>query len=160
MKKLWNKNRVLVMLLVVLLVCFIAILVVALTFFYSKDVSPYGPRADDLSKHKISDKAKDKFKDTLVENEHVSKVTIKTKVRTIYVRIEFDKDTSLDDAKKVAEGSLSLFSKKILKYYDVEFTLKIDDFVILGAKNSVIDHISWNNNREIKEEEEEKSDEK
>ena len=39
MKKLWKNNRVVFVLVIILIICFIAICSVALTFFYSKDTN-------------------------------------------------------------------------------------------------------------------------
>lgn len=159
MKKLWNKNRVLFVLIMILIVCFISIVLVALTFFYSKDASPYGTRLNNVKKYPITQTDKDKYKDKVIETKHVKKVSINIKVRTIYIKIEFDNDISLEDAKAVAEDSLKLISKKNLKYYDVEFILQNDDFTIFGAKNSVIDHVSWNNNTKIEKDEDDDNNE-
>lgn len=157
MKKLWNKNRVLFMLIMILIVCFIAILIVALTFFYSKDASPYGSRLDKIEKYPISAKDKEKYKDSVLNNEHVKKVSYDMNVRTIYIKIEFDNEISLKDAKEIANNSLELIGEKNLKYYDVEFTLQNDEFTIFGAKNSVIDHVAWNNNKKIETTEEDEA---
>ena len=159
MKKLWRQNRVLLMLLIILFTCFIAIMVVALTFFYSKDVSSYGSRLDDISKYEISKDFLNDYKEKILANEGVNKVTINNKGRIYYVHITFDENISLDNAKKIAESSLELFGEKNLSYYDIEFSLRGKDFVIFGAKNSVAENISWNNNRDISEDEEEENEE-
>ena len=153
MKKLWQENRVLVLLITILIVCFIAILCVAVTFFYSKNVSSYGSRLDDIDKHPISEKFKNKYEDALYEVDGVSKVKINTKGRVVYAHITFEDTISLEDAKSVAINSLDTFDEDILSYYDINFALKNSEFLIYGAKNSITDHISWNNNTEIKEEE-------
>lgn len=159
MKKLWNKNRVLFVLIMILIVCFIAIICVALTFFYSKNTSPYGTRLEKVDKYPITAKDKESYKDAVLNKEHVKKVSLNIKVRTIYIKIDFDNEISLDDAKKVAESSLDLISKKNLKYYDIEFILSSDNFTIFGAKNAVIDHVSWNNNKKVETEEEDNKNE-
>lgn len=149
MKKLWMKNRVVVVLLIILLICFIAIVGVTITFFYSKDVSEYGTRLEDISKHPVDDKFKNEYKDKVLENENVTKVTMNIKGRIIYVHIDFNEVISLDDAKNIATTSLEMFNDDIKSYYDIEFVLKSDNFTIFGAKNSKIDHVSWNNNKPV-----------
>ncbi|MBE6148019.1 MAG: hypothetical protein E7167_00705 [Firmicutes bacterium] len=153
MKKLWKNNRVLFMLILILFICFIAIVVVALTFFYSKDVDSYGSRLADIEKYPITSKVKSSYKETVLENEGVSKVSLNIKGRILYVHLEFDENVSLEDAKAIANNSIELFGEDNLSYYDIEFVLKSDNFTILGAKNAIIDHVSWNNNREVEEEE-------
>ena len=102
----------------------------------------------------MTDKDKNEYKETLLENENVKKVSINIKGRIIYIHINFDDEIGLEDAKSLVINSLDLFSEDILNYYDIEFVLKSDNYTILGAKNAIIDHVSWNNNREIEEEEE------
>ena len=43
--------------------------------------------------------------------------------------------------------------EEIISYYDIEFVLKSDSFTIIGAKNFIIDHVAWNNNIEVEQEE-------
>ena len=159
MKKLWNQNRVLFMLVMILIICFVAILIVALTFFYSKNVSSYGSRLDGIENYPIKEKFKNSYKETVLENKNVKKVSITVQGRIIYINIKFDDSIELEDAKTVAIKSLDLFDEKLLSYYDIEFNLASNKFIIFGAKNAVIDHVSWNNNKEVVKEEEE-TDEK
>lgn len=154
MKKLWRENRVLMLLLTILLICFIAIICVAITFFYSKNVSSYGSRLDDIDKHPVTEKFKNKYEDAVYENEGVKKVKINIKGRVIYVHLTFEDEVSLEDAKSIAYDSLELFEEDTLSYYDINFALKNSEFLIYGSKNSITDHVSWNNNTEIVEEEE------
>lgn len=153
MKKLWKQNRVLFMLIVILVICFITIVSVALTFFYSKEVDSYGNRLKDIDKYPISESFQKEYKDSLLENENVVKSSLLVKGRVIYVNATFDDAIGLEEAKNVITKTLDQFSEDILSYYDIQFILKSDNFTIIGAKNAVIDHISWNNNLELPEEE-------
>lgn len=155
MKKLWKSNRVVFVLVIILIVCFIAICSVALTFFYSKDTNEYGNRLNGIEKHSISSELKSNYKETLLANESVKSVEFNTKGRIIYVNIKFDENISLDNAKKLVEDNLSLFSEDILSYYDLQFILSSDNFTIMASKNVASEKISWNNNTPIKEEENE-----
>ena len=155
MKKLWKSNRVVFVLVIILIICFIAICSVALTFFYSKDTNEYGNRLNGIEKHPISSELKSNYKETLLANESVKSVEFNTKGRIIYVNIKFDENISLDNAKKLVEDNLSLFSEDILSYYDLQFVLSSDNFTIMASKNVASEKISWNNNTPIKEEENE-----
>lgn len=155
MKKLWKSNRVVFVLVIILIICFIAICSVALTFFYSKDTNEYGNRLNGIEKHPISSELKSNYKETLLANESVKSVEFNTKGRIIYVNIKFDENISLDNAKKLVEDNLSLFSEDILSYYDLQFILSSDNFTIMASKNVASEKISWNNNTPIKEEENE-----
>ncbi len=153
MKKMWKNNRVLFVLIIILIICFFAIVGVVLTFFYSKETSVYGDRLKNIEKNKIEKEDIKKYKDGVSSYEHVTRVTWKLRGKIIYINITFDKDISIDDAKKAVENSLSIINEKILKYYDIEFILGSDNFNIIGAKNLILDYISWNNNTPIKEDE-------
>lgn len=155
MKKLWKSNRVVFVLVIILIICFIAICSVALTFFYSKDTNEYGNRLNGIEKHPISSELKSNYKETLLANESVKSVEFNTKGRIIYVNIKFDENISLDNAKKLVEDNLSIFSEDILSYYDLQFILSSDNFTIMASKNVASEKISWNNNTPIKEEENE-----
>lgn len=155
MKKLWKSNRVVFVLVIILIVCFIAICSVALTFFYSKDTNEYGNRLNGIEKHPISSELKSNYKETLLANDSIKSVEFNTKGRIIYVNIKFDENISLDNAKKLVEDNLSLFSEDILSYYDLQFILSSDNFTIMASKNVASEKISWNNNTPIKEEENE-----
>jgi len=153
MKKLWNNNRVLFFLLIILLVCFIAIIVVASTFFYSRNSSKYGDRLADIEKYPVPNEIKDGFKEALEKNSSVTKVTYDIIGRVIYVNITLDEKIKLETAQKLVSDSLNIFTEDIMSYYDFNFILKSDNFVIIGAKNTKNTEITWNNNRVVEEEE-------
>lgn len=154
MKKLWKNNRVVFVLIIILIVCFISIVSVALTFFYAKDTSEYGNRLVDIEKHPVSNDFKASYKDNLLNNESVKEVSFNLKGRVIYINVSFDENIKLEDAQKLIDNSLELFEEDIISYYDINFVLKSDNFTIMGAKNTKNENISWNNNTPIKEEEE------
>ena len=74
MKKLWKNNRVVFVLVIILIICFVAICSVALTFFYSKDTNEYGNRLDGIEKHQISSEFKSSYKEKILESENVKSV--------------------------------------------------------------------------------------
>lgn len=153
MKKLWKQNRVLVVLIFILLACFVAICSVAITFFYNKDVTEYGDRLENIEDYPIDKALEEKYENSVMEKEHVEKVTLHVKGRIIYINLNFDSEIPLEDAKSVATASLDNFEEKYLKYYDVEFVMKSENFTIIGAKNAVSDLVAWNNNTPVEEEE-------
>ncbi len=155
MKKLWNNNRVLFFLLAILLVCFIAIVVVAMTFFYSRNTSVYGDRLNDINKHPVTSEVKDAFKEAVTKNTSVKDVTYNVRGRIIYITISFDEKITLEKAQKLISDSFETLTEDVLSYYDIMFTLKSDNFIIMGAKNMTNSNVTWNNNREVEKEEKE-----
>ena len=142
-----------IFLLIILLVCFIAIIVVASTFFYSRNSSKYGDRLAGIENYPVTSEIKDGFKAALEKNSSVTKVTYDVIGRVIYVNITLDEKIKLEAAQKLVSDSLSVFTEDIMGYYDINFILKSDNFVIIGAKNAKNTEITWNNNRVVEEEE-------
>ena len=58
-------------------------------------------------------------------------------------------DTSSDDAKGIASGTLDNFTEEELSFYDFSYFLKWEgeegDFVITGNKHHDLDSITWVN---------------
>lgn len=155
MKKFWKENRVLFALIIILIVCFVAICSVGVSYFVGSHKSIYGDRLVD--KVEIKDTEKKEYLSKLKEEKLIEKADFRVSIRTIYIDIEFVSEATLVEAQSKAEASLENLSEEILKYYDVNFILtkektdKDSGFTIMGAKNSNGNGVSWNNNTVIKE---------
>ena len=114
MKKLWKNNRVVFVLVIILIICFISIIGVTLTFFYSKDISTYGNRLDNIEKYPVSNEFKASYKDKMLENENIKSINFDIKGRIIYITINFDENIDLKKAKSIISSSLSEFNEEIL----------------------------------------------
>lgn len=158
-KELWGRNKVLILLGFILVICIIAILVVTFSFFLGGSKSVYGDRLEDIDNYPISDTFKSEYISNLESNDLVKEVSFDTKGRIIYIKVDFALDTSLDDAKNMIAGTMELFSEDILSYYDINFILNCevsessDGFTILGAKNVAGSALVWNNNTPVESEE-------
>lgn len=158
-KELWVKNKILWVFLFILLVCFIAIVIVCITFFFGGSKTTYGDRLDEIDKYPITEKFKGDYVANLEKDKSISKATFKTSGRVIYVRIEFASDTSLIEAQSKAAASLEEFDDDTLSYYDINFTLicekseNSDGFTIMGARNTGGSGVVWNNNTKVESEE-------
>ena len=159
MKKIWKENRVLFVLILILIICFIAICSVVLSYFMGSGKSVYGDRLE--NKVEIKKEVKEEYLKALEEDKLISSVDFRVSIRTIYVDILFNEDVTLVEAQSKAAASLDNLDEEILSYYDVNFILNKDKtekdagFTIMGARNSNGTGISWNNNTVIKETEEE-----
>lgn len=162
-KKVWEENRVLLVLAIILIICLIIVSVVALTYFYGTSDSVYGDRLEETEKLPLNDKLFDDIESELKLNENVKKVSTLLKGKIVYINIDFVEATLMDDAKSVASSVIELFNEDELSLYDIEFTissLSTNDFVgytLMGARNANgVGEIIWNNyNIEVEEEEEE-----
>ena len=159
LKEIWQKNRILVVLVAILIVCFITICTVVVTYFFGGSETVYGDRLKDIDKYPITDDFKKEYIANLEKDDKIEKVTFKTKGRVIYIRMQFIDDYALVEAESKASASLTSFTEDILGYYDLNFTLvsdKTEDsegFTIMGAKNSKRESIVWNNNTVTESEE-------
>ena len=159
LKEIWQKNRILVVLVAILIVCFITICTVVVTYFFGGSETVYGDRLKDIDKHPITENFKKEYIANLEKDDKIEKVTFKTKGRVIYIRMQFIDDYALVEAESKASASLTSFAEDILGYYDLNFTLvsdKTEDsegFTIMGAKNSKRESIVWNNNTVTESEE-------
>lgn len=154
LKKMWNENRVLMVLAILLIVCFTIILLVSLTYFYGSSDSESGDRLKDINKYKITDKVKNGVISKASDNTSVEDVSISVSKmsKLIYVKITYAAGTSMDDAKTGAETILTYFDEKYLKYYDFNVTITqsgtsdVPTYTLMGARNSGGSGIMvWNN---------------
>lgn len=159
-KKIWKENRVLVVLFIILIVCFIAICSVALSYFVGSDKSVYGDRLNDCVK--VSDEVKNGYINALKEDKLVEAVNFRVSIRTIYITIKFNSEASLVEAQSKALASIDNISEDVLAYYDINFIIKQDKtdedptkgFTLMGSHNISGEGVVWSNNTEIVEEEE------
>lgn len=161
-RKIWNENRVLMVLAIILLICFITIIGVSLTYFYGSSESEYGNRLEGIEKVQITKKDSDKIVKSLKSEEKVEKASLVNKGKMIYLTIGFEAGTPIEEAKLVADGAIELFNKDELEFYDINITIKatgtteVPKYTIMGARNSGGSGIIvWNNNTIEEEETEE-----
>lgn len=160
-KKVWNENKVLLVLGIILIICVVVVSIVALTYFYGGSDSVYGDRLKNTEKVKLSDKLFKEIESTLKENENVEKVSTITKGKIVYINISFTEGTLMDDAKTIASGVIELFNDDELNVYDIEFTItslstnEVVGYTLMGARNANgSGEIVWNNYNIVTEEEE------
>ena len=111
----------------------------------------YGNRLDGINKVEIKKSSLKEISKNIEENEKVKEASLHIEGKIIYFDIVYNKDTSKDDAKKIATESMENFSEDELSFYDLEYVLMEDDkddkenksFVIIGTKHSSKDTISW-----------------
>lgn len=159
-KEFWGKNKVLIVLGIILIICFIAILIVTFSYFFGGSESVYGDRLDEIENYPIEDDFISEYIANLENDDLINSVTFDTKGRIIYVIIDFVGDTSLVEAQSKAAASLEQFNENILSYYDIMFTLTCaetensEGFTIMGARNVAGSGLVWNNNIPVESEEE------
>ena len=160
LKEIWGKNKVLIVLGIILIICFIAIIVVTVSYFFGGSESVYGDRLDEIEDHPIEDSFVSEYTTNLESDDMIESVEFDTKGRIIYITINFVGDTSLVEAQSKTAASLETFSEDLLSYYDINFTItseatdNSDGFTLMGARNVAGSGLVWNNNTPVESEEE------
>lgn len=154
-KKIWEENKILFILAIILIVCLVVLVGVSLKYFYGSSNSVYGNRLDVTEKVPMKEETMNKVKSTLEENEKVNSVKVAKKGKIVYISIKYVDDVKMDEGKKIAESSIELFSEEELSVYDIEYTIKSNltnedkdnkSYTLMGSKNANgSGSISWNN---------------
>lgn len=149
-KKLWKENRVMFVLAIVILICFLIIMGVMFKYFFGTSSSSYGNRLDDISTLPFEEVDKNKMIDYL-SSEHTKKVSVDVKGKVIYVVAVFDETISLIDAQNKLVDSYQEMDGKYKKLYDFNVTVsqdpsQVDAYTLMGAKNVSSDNFIWSNN--------------
>ena len=158
-KDLWNRNRVLIVLVIIVLTCFCIIGVVMVKYFFGGNTSSYGDRLDDIKDYPFKEEDQNTLINTIKENDIVSDVTVNVKGKIIYIRILFNDKATLDTAKAVANKSIESISADYQNRYDLEYTIvqksteAVAGFTLMGAKNINRSVLIWNNNTPLKDKE-------
>lgn len=156
LKKIWQENSILFVLLFILIACIIAISIVVVTYFVGDSSSKYGDRLDGIEDYPFDEDTQNEIISQIEENEIVEDVTMRVSGKSIYITITFVPETTLVEGQSVALSSLDYFSEETLSFYDLEYmieaeaTEETEGFQLIGAKNvSGTGGIVWNNNTEF-----------
>ena len=147
-KNIVGQNKVLIVLGIILILCLIAIIGVSLFYFYGSSDNVYGNRLDIIEKVPLDDKLLEEIKTSLEKNDLVMKANVSKKGKIVYVNIDYNENTKLEDAKKVAELVVGLFNETELSVYDIQFSIKTtgeNGYTLMGARNTSGNGVVWNN---------------
>ena len=157
-KDIWNRNRVLIVLIIIVLVCFATMSVVIVKYFFGVNVSNYGDRLDDIASLPFKEEDQQNLINSIKENEIVSDVTVNVRGKIIYIRILFNEKATLDSAKAASAKTLETIPADYQSKYDLEYTIvqektdAVAGFTLMGAKNINRTALIWNNNTPVKNE--------
>lgn len=99
--------------------------------------SKYGDRLDGIKKISFKKEDQNKIVKKVKESDKVTSASIDIQGRIINIIFNVSKDTSVDDAKNIANSSLEVISDEVKNYYDIQFMIsKKDEEVPEGAKAS------------------------
>lgn len=141
LKKFWQENSVLLVLLLILIACVIAISIVVFTYFVGTNSSKYGDRLDGIEDHPFTSKTINSIVNSLEEDEKIEEAKIETSGKRIIITLTFTAGTNLVDAQSKALASLELFDENTQSFYDLEYQIKADKtenadgFSLTGSHN-------------------------
>ena len=162
LKKIWQENSVLFVLLSILIVCLIAILIVVFTYFVGGSKSKFGDRLDEIDKYPFGEVEIGEITSKIKEDEMVEEVKISVNdTRRIIIDIKYTSKATLVQAQSKSLETLDYFSEETQSYYDLTYNIyadateKSDGFKISGSHNvSGTGGIVWNNNTKFEKNEE------
>lgn len=109
--------------------------------------SLYGDRLDSIKEHKIDSKKINEIKTEIKELDYVSAVNYDLKGKIMNFVITINKDTSLDNAKKIGNKILDSLDQNEKNNYDIQvFLVTSEDsetYPIIGYKHKTRDEIVW-----------------
>lgn len=156
-KKLWNDNRVMFVLGIIVFLCVLIIMGVMLKYFFGTSKSSYGDRLDDISNIPFEDVDKEKIKEGFA-SENLLSISVDVKGKIIYVVAKFNGAVSLTEAQNKAIDVYNAMDEKYKKKYDFNVTVtqdptEIDAYTLMGAKNVGSSNFIWSNNTPIEKSE-------
>lgn len=155
-KKLWNNNRVMFVLGIIVILCAIIILVVMAQYFFGATKSSYGDRLNDIVSVPFEVSEQDHIKE-LLTTEHTTDVSVEVKGKVVYIIARFDSSVALAAAQQMAVEATNQVDEKYRKLYDFNVTLvqEVTDidtgYTMMGAKNASSESFSWSNRTPVKD---------
>lgn len=145
-----KSNKVLLVLLGILAVCFVSIGILFYKFFYAgTSGSKYGNRLNGIENYPLSKTLQDDIKSLYADNSKVGEIKVTNEGRIIYISMDFKETLKVSDAESLAEKSLEKIGESNLTYYDVQFILTYsgeegnENFPVFGAKSSNSLKVVW-----------------
>ncbi len=155
-KKMWNENRVILVLGFIVFLCLVIILAVMVQYFFGSTSSSYGDRLSDIADTPFTDEEKAKIVEGFSSFQPIQ-VDVDVRGKIIYLIVQFDETVSLEDAKNVTVEVYNAIEEKYRLLYDFNATIKQDasenasGYQLMGAKNVSSGNFIWSNNTPIPE---------
>lgn len=145
-----KSNKVLLVLLGILAVCFISIGILFYKFFYAgTSGSKYGNRLNGIENYPLSKTLQDDIKSLYKDNSKIGEIKVTNEGRVVYINMNFKETLKVSEAESLAEKALEKIGENNLTYYDVQFILTYsgeeenENFPVFGAKSSNSLKVVW-----------------
>ena len=111
-----KSNKVLLVLLGILAVCFVSIGILFYKFFYAgTSGSKYGNRLNGIENYPLSKTLQDDIKSLYADNSKVGEIKVTNEGRIIYISMDFKETLKVSDAESLAEKSLEKIGEYTFK---------------------------------------------
>ena len=158
MKKYFQENKTLVVLMAIAIICIIVSTILLFKYFYfGNGGTKYGSRLDGIETVTINEEKQNNIKTTIESNELVKSAKVSVTGKIVYIKITVTSEATMQDAENAAIKSLDNFSDEEKSFYDFQFTIeqkadeKTEGFLNTGAKNVNGTNLIWGNNNAVKE---------
>ncbi len=162
--KFLKRNKVLILVVLIFLGLVVVVAEVKNLLVPDEGKAAYGNRLDGIEEHKIKDNFYEEMEIKLKEDTKVKDVSHKLHGKIINLIITVTDETTIEDAKKIANSTVPMFDEDDLKFYSLQVYVKKDNsllnnFPIIGYKGTSTKELVFTKDREITKEEEEKTNE-
>lgn len=158
LKKLWNENRIMLVLGIIVFLCFLVIAYIMFQYFFGVTTSNYGDRLESIQEVVYDEMAKSSLESSY-QDEHLVYFSVDVRGKIIYVRVKYDATVALSDAQKKSVEAYQTIDEKYRNLYDYNVTISQDateastGYCLMGAKNVSSASFVWSNNTPVTTEE-------
>lgn len=147
-KKFIKKNSSTIIGISVFVLVIVAILLIKNVFMFDESQAVYGSRTEGIDKVKVSSGQKKQVQEKLSSAKSAS---VRVAGKIVNIIITANDETSLEDAKKLGDTSLEVFTDKQKQFYDFQVFVENDSnknqFPIIGYKQHTKDKLTWTKDR-------------
>ncbi len=150
MKKFYDKYKVIIYIVIVLIFIGLAFLALKNYLFPDDDKSVYGSRLNGIEDVKLDSNRMLAIKNGYATDNNIESIVVDLKGRKINLIIKGKTDYTIEYAKKTLLENLKVFQTKELNYYDIEFFVTNEPlkYNMIGYKNKKSDVIVWSEYKE------------
>ena len=158
LKKLWNENRIMLVLGIIVFLCFLVIAYIMFQYFFGVTTSNYGDRLESIQEVVYDEMAKSSLESSY-QDEHLVDFSVDVRGKIIYVRVKYDATVALSDAQKKSVEAYQTIDEKYRNLYHYNVTISQDateastGYCLMGAKNVSSASFVWSNNTPVTTEE-------
>ena len=144
MKNFKKYYKLIVIAVVILIISILGVLIYK-NLFQSGDSN----RLDGIENYELTKEEINSVKEKFNEIEGISSIDIFTNYKIIKIFMAFNSDVNFEDLEEKSNESIELFSKKNLKFYDIEIFVEALDsegtkYSKIGYKHKLNSEFTWN----------------